>query len=101
MKATDLIKQTSARLGLTFASVVVAGIAGWSLGIVAALVAANASLGWFIACALGAGGLAAGSFWLAHRSRVPLRWMSWPLLAGGAIGFVGFWFWIMSTIEWE
>ena len=94
-------ERTPARAGLSFASLLVAGIGGWSLGIVTALVAADASLGWSIAGALGAGGLAAGSFWLAHRSRVPLFWMTWPLLAGGAIGFVGFWYRILSTIDWE
>jgi len=94
-------ERTPARAGLSFASLLVAGIAGWSLGIVTALVAADASLGWSIVSALAAGGLVAGSFWLAHRSHVPLRWMTWPLLVGGAIGFAGFWYWILSTIDWE
>ena len=100
MGLAAVTNKTTARVGISFAAVLFAGVTGWSAAIAVALLLASAPFVWFVVGAGFVAGLATASFWLARRSRYSLRWLIWPLLASGAAGFIGFWYWIFSTIDW-
>jgi len=93
------MQQVAPKAGFSLLAVVVAGIAGFGIGCLSLLLAFEYTGGWFWGLLLVVAGLAAVSMWLVRRSRIPLRWMVWPLLGASVGGFVGFVAWLVSVWE--
>jgi len=88
-------------------SVILAGAAGFWLGLTTTLVAVLAGssrvevdtplLAWLVDVTLTAG-LTITSVWLGRRSRVSRYWISWRQLAAAIVGFMGFWALVIYAI---